>query len=184
LVSLCLTRAAGKRLGRSSNAARIPAVTADRYVDQILSKYHVDAGTNSAAYRTAAELKGTAEQWAAKCLRSVSMSGSFAKQTAVSSRLAGGSDIDLFITSRTGVSGAVPSTAVDWQERGRNSDRASQGKVACLANRCPRTAEYFARVADSCRSTRFSVSRSRRENSASRPFAAASVKVAIHTFLK
>jgi tRNA nucleotidyltransferase (CCA-adding enzyme) len=72
-------------------------VSADEYVNQIVNKYTVATGENSTAYITAMEFKSLAEQWADKCLRSVTVSGSYAKLTAVSSTLAGGSDIDLFI---------------------------------------------------------------------------------------
>ena len=51
--------------------------------------------------------KSLAEQWAANCLRSVAVSGSFAKLTAVSSSLAGGSDIDLFISLTSNCNGTM-----------------------------------------------------------------------------
>jgi hypothetical protein len=73
-------------------------VSADDYVNQIVDKYAVDTSQNSVVYKTAMTFKTVAEQWADQCLRSVSVSGSFAKLTAVSSSLAGGSDIDLFIS--------------------------------------------------------------------------------------
>jgi hypothetical protein len=72
-----------------ANPARISALTPDEYVDQMLTKYQVATGTNSTSYVTAMAFKSTAEQWAGNCLRSVAVSGSFAKLTAVSSKLAG-----------------------------------------------------------------------------------------------
>lgn len=79
-------------------AATISSVTPDAYVNQIVKKYAVDTGPQSAAYATAMAFKTVAEQWADKCLRSVTVSGSYAKLTVVSSSLAGRTDIDLFIS--------------------------------------------------------------------------------------
>jgi hypothetical protein len=72
--------------------------TADEYVNKVVDEYAVATGPQSTAEITAAAFKTLAEQWAAACLRSVTVSGSYAKLTAVSSVLAGGSDIDLFIS--------------------------------------------------------------------------------------
>lgn len=72
--------------------------TPDEYVNTIVQKYAVATGPKSTAEITAMAFKALAEQWAAKVLRSVTVSGSYAKGTAVSSALAGGSDIDLFIS--------------------------------------------------------------------------------------
>jgi len=82
-------------------------VTPDEYVNQILTKYQMDTGTQSVAYTTAMTFKSLAEEWAAKCCRSVAVSGSYAKLTAVSSSLAGGSDIDLFISLASTTDGTM-----------------------------------------------------------------------------
>ena len=73
-------------------------MSADEYVDHIVAKYQVDTRENSQVYQTAMAFKTLGEGWAGQCLRFVTPSGSFAKLTAVSSVLAGGSDIDLFIS--------------------------------------------------------------------------------------
>jgi hypothetical protein len=73
-------------------------LTPDEYVNKIVDKYAVPTGPQSTAYTTAMTFKTLAEQWAGKYLRSVTVSGSYAKLTGVSSSLAGGSDIDLFIS--------------------------------------------------------------------------------------
>jgi hypothetical protein len=104
-------------------------VTPDEYVNQILAKYQVDTGTNSTPYVTAMAFKSTAEQWAGNCLRSVAVSGSFAKLTAVSSKLAGGSDIDLFVSLTSNCNGTMKElyenlydylTAKKWQVKRQN----------------------------------------------------------------
>jgi hypothetical protein len=73
--------------------------------------------------------KSTAEQWAGNCLRSVVVSGSFAKLTAVSSKLAGGSDIDLFVSLTSNCNGTMKElyekfydylTAKRWQVKRQN----------------------------------------------------------------
>ena len=73
-------------------------MSADEYVNQIVDKYQVDTSESSQVYKTAMAFQNLGEQWAGQCLRFVIVSGSFAKLTAVSSVLAGGSDIDLFIS--------------------------------------------------------------------------------------
>jgi hypothetical protein len=73
-------------------------VSADEYVNKIVEKYQVDTSPQSTVYTTAMAFKGLGEEWAAAYRRSVVVSGSFAKLTAVSSSLSGGSDIDLFIS--------------------------------------------------------------------------------------
>jgi predicted nucleotidyltransferase len=88
-------------------AATIFAVTPDEYVNKILVKYQVDTGPQSTAYIAAMAFKGVAEKWAGDCLRSVSVSGSYAKLTAVSSSLVGGSDIDLFISLGSNCNGTM-----------------------------------------------------------------------------
>jgi hypothetical protein len=82
-------------------------VSADDYVNRILNKYQVDTSTNGLPYVTAMAFKSLAESWAGNCLRSVAVSGSFAKLTAVSSALAGGSDIDLFISLVSNCNGTM-----------------------------------------------------------------------------
>ena len=76
----------------------ISFVTPDEYVNQIVQKYAVATGPQSTAESTATAFKTLAEQWGASCLRSVTVSGSYAKLTAVSGALPGGTDIDLFIS--------------------------------------------------------------------------------------
>lgn len=73
-------------------------MTPDEYVHLVLQKYSVAAGPQSPVVSTAMFFKVLAEQWAGNALRSVSVAGSFAKGTAVSSSLVGGSDVDLFIS--------------------------------------------------------------------------------------
>jgi hypothetical protein len=82
-------------------------VTADEYVNKIVDKYQVDTGDHSSIRKTAMAFKGLGEKWASGCLRSVGISGSFAKLTAVSSSLAGGSDIDLFISLTPNCNGTM-----------------------------------------------------------------------------
>ena len=82
-------------------------MTPDEYVNQILTKYQVNTGTSSTPYVTAMAFKSASEQWAGSCLRSVAVSGSFAKLTAVSSKLAGGSDIDLFVSLTSNCTGTM-----------------------------------------------------------------------------
>lgn len=82
-------------------------MSADEYVNSIVDKYAVNTGENSQVRKTALAFKGLAEEWASGCLRSVGVSGSFAKLTAVSSSLAGGSDIDLFISLTSGCQGTM-----------------------------------------------------------------------------
>lgn len=81
--------------------------TADQYVARIVQKYAVATGPQSTAEITANGFRSLAEQWAAKCLRSVTVSGSYAKGTAVSSSIAGGSDIDLFISLTSTTNGTM-----------------------------------------------------------------------------
>jgi len=73
-------------------------MTPDEYVYTVIQKYAVATGPQSPVVSAATSVKTLAEEWAANALRSVSVSGSFAKGTAVSSSLAGGSDVDLFIS--------------------------------------------------------------------------------------
>jgi hypothetical protein len=67
----------------------------------------VDTGDHSPIRQEAMVFKGLGEEWASGCLRSVGISGSFAKLTAVSSSLAGGSDIDLFISLTANCNGTM-----------------------------------------------------------------------------
>jgi hypothetical protein len=104
-------------------------VSADDYVNGIVGKYQVDTTTNGTPYVTAMAFKGLAEAWAGNCLRSVTASGSFAKLTAVSSSLAGGSDIDLFISLVSNCNGTMKElyegfhdylVAKNWQVKRQN----------------------------------------------------------------
>jgi hypothetical protein len=103
--------------------------TPDEYVNRIVDKYQVQAGENSTAYTTAMAFKSLAEGWAGACLRSVSVSGSYAKLTAVSSTLAGGSDIDLFVSLISNCNGTMKELyegfyayliAKNWQVKRQN----------------------------------------------------------------
>lgn len=103
--------------------------TPDEYVHKTVDKYQVQAGENSVAYTTAMAFKSVAEAWAGACLRSVSVSGSYAKLTAVSSSLAGGSDIDLFVSLISNCDGTMKElyekfydylTAKNWQVKRQN----------------------------------------------------------------
>jgi hypothetical protein len=107
----------------------ISAVSADEYVNRIVDKYQVDTSTNGMPYVTAMALKSLAEAWAGNCLRSVTVSGSFAKLAAVSSSLAGGSDIDLFISLVSNCNGTMKElyeglydylVAKNWQAKRQN----------------------------------------------------------------
>lgn len=82
-------------------------MSAEEYVNHIVDKYQVDTRDNSQVYKTAIAFMGLAQEWAAGCHRSVVVSGSFAKLTAVSSVLAGGSDIDLFISLTSNCNGTM-----------------------------------------------------------------------------
>jgi hypothetical protein len=103
--------------------------TPDEYVNKIVAKYEVQTGENSVAYKTATGFKGLAEEWAGACLRNVTVSGSYAKLTAVSSSLAGGSDIDLFVSLTSSCNGTMKElyekfhaylTAKNWQVKRQN----------------------------------------------------------------
>ena len=82
-------------------------MSADEYLKQVVAKYTVDTSEYSNVRRTALALKSCGEAWAGGCLRSVTISGSFAKLTAVSSLLGGGSDIDLFISLTSNCKGTM-----------------------------------------------------------------------------
>lgn len=82
-------------------------MSADAYVNQVVDKYAVDTGPHSPLRKTAMAFMGVGEEWAAGCKRSVGISGSFARLTAVSSSLAGGSDVDLFISLTSNYNGTM-----------------------------------------------------------------------------
>ena len=69
-------------------------MTADEYVAQVVRKYAVRGGPNSAAERAALVLSGMISQWAGRNLKGFWLSGSYAKGTAISL----GTDVDVFIS--------------------------------------------------------------------------------------
>lgn len=69
-------------------------MTADQYVETILSKYAVTTGPYSAAERAANAVAPAIRQWAGQWLAELRYSGSYAKGTAINI----GTDVDLFIS--------------------------------------------------------------------------------------
>ena len=66
----------------------------DAYVRQVLDSHHVATGPLSPAEQTVAIIAPTLRQWAGSELNRISLSGSYAKSTAVR----GSSDVDVFIS--------------------------------------------------------------------------------------
>lgn len=73
-------------------------MTSDEYVLSILQKYSVPTGSFSIAEITADLITPSLSEWAGASLSQISFSGSYAKNTAVGN----GTDIDLFISLRSG----------------------------------------------------------------------------------
>ncbi len=78
-------------------------MTADQYVENILSKYAVSTGPYSAAERAANAVAPAIRQWAGQWLAELRYSGSYAKGTAISI----GTDVDLFISLLSATSGTL-----------------------------------------------------------------------------
>lgn len=74
-------------------------MTGKEYLYQILNRETVDTGFNSSARAAADQLQPTIQDWAGTWLHSLEPSGSFAKGTANRT----GTDIDLFISLRSGI---------------------------------------------------------------------------------
>lgn len=72
-------------------------MTSNEYVEEILKRYKVQSGPSSLAERTANNFAPIIRNWASQWLDSLSLSGSYAKNTAVR----GGSDVDLFISLKS-----------------------------------------------------------------------------------
>lgn len=83
-------------------------MTADQYVESILTKYAVQAGPYSAAAQAANAVGYSIRQWAGPWLNDLQYSGSYAKGTAISI----GTDIDLFVS----FSSATPATLAEMYE--------------------------------------------------------------------
>jgi predicted nucleotidyltransferase len=77
--------------------------TADEYVRQVLRRYAVSRAKYRAALNTARGIAPVIQSWAGTALRNISVSGSHAKGTAV----AGGSDLDIFISLRSGTANTL-----------------------------------------------------------------------------
>lgn len=69
-------------------------MTVDEYVAEVVRKYAVRSGPNSAAERAALALSGLISLWAGRSLKGFWLSGSYAKGTAISL----GTDVDVFIS--------------------------------------------------------------------------------------
>jgi hypothetical protein len=78
-------------------------VTGDDYVRMVLARHAVPRGPASLAELAASVAAGPIRNWAGKQLNSISFSGSYAKETAIS----GASDIDLFISLKSDTAGAL-----------------------------------------------------------------------------
>jgi hypothetical protein len=72
-------------------------LTADQYVESILTKYEVPRGASSPAERLGAAVAGPIRTWAGQQLNTLEYSGSYAKQTGVR----GTSDVDVFISLKS-----------------------------------------------------------------------------------
>ena len=68
-------------------------MTADQYVESIVSKYAVPRGPTSAAEQLGSAVAGPLRTWAGQQLNALQYSGSYAKETGVH----GVSDVDVFI---------------------------------------------------------------------------------------
>ncbi len=71
----------------------------DVYVRQVLDNHRVATGPLSPAEQTVAFITPTLRQWAGSDLNAISLSGSYAKTTAVR----GSADVDVFISLRTAI---------------------------------------------------------------------------------
>jgi len=74
----------------------VARVTTDEYLASVIAKYAVGAGRGSPALRAAADLEPMVTNWANRSLLQTSLSGSYAKGTAISL----GTDVDIFISLR------------------------------------------------------------------------------------
>jgi hypothetical protein len=71
-------------------------VAANQYIASVIAKYAVGAGPDSLAQKAAADLVPLVTTWANRSLLQTSLSGSYAKGTAISL----GTDVDVFISLR------------------------------------------------------------------------------------
>jgi len=69
-------------------------VTVERYAASIVEKYHVVADTGSASHRAADEIIPLLKQWGKQYLLGITLSGAYAKNTAISLS----SDVDVLVT--------------------------------------------------------------------------------------
>jgi hypothetical protein len=69
-------------------------VTGDQYVASVIAKYAVGSGSGSPAQKAAADLAPLVGHWGDRWLLEMTLSGSYAKGTAISL----GTDVDLFIS--------------------------------------------------------------------------------------
>lgn len=74
-------------------------MSGNEYVRQILAKYRVPRGEASITEKTAREIYPIVKKWAGEHLNAISLSGSYAKGTAVGT----GTDVDLFISIKSSV---------------------------------------------------------------------------------
>jgi hypothetical protein len=100
-------------------------MNADQYVQSVVNKYSVDTSPNSAAAIALQQVVPITRAWADKYLSSQSVSGSYAKDTAVTT----GTDIDLFISLVSDTPGKLSDlyeslykymTASGWTPRRQN----------------------------------------------------------------
>lgn len=78
-------------------------MTADQYVESILTKYAVPRGPTSPAERLGVTVAGPIRTWAGQQLNSLEYSGSYAKETGVR----GISDVDVFISLKSDKQGTL-----------------------------------------------------------------------------
>jgi hypothetical protein len=78
-------------------------MTPNQYVLSVVSKYSAQAGANSRAVQAAAAVSPILRAWASQYFNDIQLSGSYAKNTAIS----GGADVDLFISLRSNAPGTL-----------------------------------------------------------------------------
>lgn len=78
-------------------------MTADEYVESVISKYAVQRGPTSPAERLGSAVAGPIRAWAGAQLNALEYSGSYAKETGVR----GISDVDVFVSLKSDTSNAL-----------------------------------------------------------------------------
>lgn len=78
-------------------------MTSDEYLESIISKYAVQTGVNSPAYKAANQFSSIIEDWAGNQINAIQVSGSYAKGTGVK----GSTDIDIFVSLKSDTQGTL-----------------------------------------------------------------------------